>query len=189
MFLAGILLGLSLASTSIAPKCDVPAISDQTFAYNANDQPTSDRFDANGNTLQGALAAVGIPQEDDEYSAQNELIERVNADGSRVRVIYDGDGQRVRKEVTSPGGIVTITRWLIDDLNPTGYPQVVEEQVDGVLRVVYTYGNDLIAQDRLSDGGAWQLSYYVYDGQGNVRLLTDEQGQPTDRYLYDAFGE
>ncbi|MHB8628749.1 MAG: RHS repeat-associated core domain-containing protein [Aggregatilineales bacterium] len=31
-------------------------------------------------------------------------------------------------------------------------------------------------------------SYYLHDGQGSVRTLTNASGVPTDHYAYDAFG-
>jgi hypothetical protein len=40
-----------------------------------------------------------------------------------VTLLYDGDGNRVGKNTT---------RYLVDDLNPTGYAQVVE---DGIYRL------------------------------------------------------
>jgi RHS repeat-associated protein len=82
-----------------------------------------------------------------------------------------------------------IKSYLIDDRNPTGYTQVVEEIVGSAVNHTYTYGHDLISQDQF-DGttGAWHASFYGYDGHGNVRFLTDETGVVTDTYIYDAFG-
>ncbi|WP_238385012.1 RHS repeat-associated core domain-containing protein [Hahella chejuensis] len=45
------------------------------------------------------------------------------------------------------------------------------------------YGDDLLSQARAGD-----VSYYVYDGQGSVRSLTNQTGVQTDSYHYDAFG-
>jgi RHS repeat-associated protein len=45
-------------------------------------------------------------------------------------------------------------------------------------------GSELIAQDR---GGT--ISYYLHDGQGSVRTLTNAGGAVTDRYSYRAFGD
>ena len=56
--------------------------------------------------------------------------------GTAVTLQYDGDGNRVAKTV---GGMTT--RYLVDDLNPTGYPQVVEELVGGAAQRTYTYLN------------------------------------------------
>jgi len=50
----------------------------------------------------------------------------MNQGSTLVTLLYDGDGNRVAKTV----GSVT-TRYLVDDLNPTGYPQVVDELVGG----------------------------------------------------------
>jgi hypothetical protein len=46
--------------------------------------------------------------------------------GGVVLLEYDGDGNRVAK---TANGVTT--RYLVDDLNPTGYAQVVEEVVGG----------------------------------------------------------
>ena len=59
------------------------------------------------------------------------------------------------------------------------------------LEKVYDYGLDLIAQTALSDTSSppySHTSYYLYDGHGSVRALTDETGAITDSYTYDAFG-
>jgi YD repeat-containing protein len=102
--------------------------------------------------------------------------------GGAVTLLYDGDGNRVAKTV----GSVT-TRYLIDDLNPTGLPQVVEETVGGAVTRQYTYGLQLISENQFASG-AWTASFYETDGTGSVRQLTNSLGQVTDTYEYDAFG-
>ena len=49
----------------------------------------------------------------------------------------------------------------------------------------YTYGLDLISRWDTSTG---KSIYYVKDGHGSVRALTDQNGAVTDTYDYDAFG-
>jgi RHS repeat-associated protein len=148
------------------------AVPASASAYDANDRLTSDSDDANGNTRAGEGATYAYDFEDRVRSAN----------GGAVRVAYDGDGNRVSKTV---GG--STVRYLVDDLNPTGYSQVVEEvAADGVQRT-YTYGHRLISQNRPQGGGA-AVSFYGHDAHGNVRLLTDGGGAPTDSYAYDAFG-
>jgi RHS repeat-associated protein len=51
----------------------------------------------------------------------------------------------------------------------------------------YAYGHSLISQRQIANG-QWLTSFYGYDGQGNVRFLTDFSGAITDHYTYDAFG-
>lgn len=92
------------------------AVLSSTSAYDANDRLTSDSYDANGNTR----AAGGHTY---AYDFQDRI---KSADGGAVKIVYDGDGNRVSKTV---GGVTT--RYLVDERNPTGYAQVVEELVGG----------------------------------------------------------
>jgi RHS repeat-associated protein len=84
------------------------------------------------------------------------------------------------------------TQFLVeDDLNPTGLPQVVEEVVNGAVTRQYTYGLQRISQNlspAVTGSNTWTTSFYVYDGAGSVRQLTDSTGKPTDEYEYDAYG-
>jgi RHS repeat-associated protein len=101
-------------------------------------------------------------------------------------MIYDGDGYRVAKIVNG-----VTTQYLVDDLNPTGLPQVVEEIVNGVVTRQYTYGLQRISQNlspSVTGNNAWTPSFYVYDGGGSVRQLTNSAGIVTDEYEYDAYG-
>jgi hypothetical protein len=82
-----------------------------------------------------------------------------------------------------------VTRYLVeDDVNPTGLPQVFDE-LNGAGQVTrtYTYGWQRIDEEQVLNG-AWTPSFYGYDGGGNVRQLADNNGNPTDTYEYDAYG-
>jgi RHS repeat-associated protein len=148
------------------------AVLSSTSVYDANDRLTSDSYDANGNTRAAAGSTYAYDFED--------RIRTVN--GGAARLVYDGDGNRVAKTV---GGVTT--RYLVDDLTPTGYSQVAEELAGGVVQRTYTYGKRLLSQTRQTDGGP-QVSYYGLDAHGNVRFLTDGAGAVTDTYAYDSFG-
>jgi RHS repeat-associated protein len=97
-------------------------------------------------------------------------------------MVYDGDGNRVSETV---GGATT--KYLVDTLNPTGLPQVLDETVNGVVSRTYAYGLQRISENQLN-GSTWSPSFYGYDGHGNVRFLTNTAGTVTDTYQYDAFG-
>jgi len=163
----------------------------QIFTFDANDRLKTDSYDANGNTLYGAGFGQTQP---DQYDFENHLVRRtatINHQLSTIDIVYDGDGNRVRKTVSTATNTVT-TFYVVDELNPSGYAQVLEEHVarNGqapVLDCVYTYGHNLISQTR-RDGGLWATSFYGYDGHNNVRYLTDGNGAVTDTYDYDAFG-
>ena len=133
---------------------------------------------ANGNATVGRLSSGAVAT--DRYDFENHLIDRNNG---QITIIYDGDGNRVSKTVS---GVTTF--YLVDDLNPTGYAQVLEElsTLNSQLTTthVYTYGHALLAQDRLN-GPGWTASFFGYDGHNNVRYLTDTLGQITDTYDYE----
>jgi len=99
-----------------------------------------------------------------------------------ITVQYDGVGNRVAKTVV---GITT--RYLVDDLNPSGFAQAVEELVGSAVQRTYAYGLTLISQNQLMSGN-WTPSFYGYDGGSSVRLLADVNGTVTDTYDYDAWG-
>jgi len=99
-----------------------------------------------------------------------------------VTLAYDADGNRVAKTVNG-----VTTRYLVDDLKPTGYAQVVEEVTAGAVTRQYTYGLQRISQTQ-QIANTWTPAFYGYDAGGTVRILTDSTGTVTDTYDYDAWG-
>ena len=159
----------------------VPAIPAGLWNYDANDRFTAgDLYDANGNTTSsGGIANV--------YDFENRLIQKGGA-----TIVYDGDGNRVKKTVA---GITTT--YLVSDSNPTGYAQVLNESFSGSTSGnreashTYVYGLERIGETRnylVNSQSLTQRIFYVYDGHGSVRALTDTNGSVTDSYDYDAFG-
>jgi RHS repeat-associated protein len=107
----------------------------------------------------------------------------MSVSGTTVSVVYDAFGNRVSKTVNG-----VTTKYLVeDDVNPTGYPQVLDELTSGAVTRTYTYGLQRISQDQVISN-VWTPSFYGYDGGGNVRQLTNSAGAVTDTYEYDAFG-
>jgi RHS repeat-associated protein len=154
----------SLAST-------VTGISQQSASYNVNDQALANTYDANGNTL----GANGKSYAYDSFDRMTSF------NGGSVTMVYDGDGNRVKK---ISGGVTT--QYLVDELNPTGLPQVMDEVVkSGVAQRTYLYGLRRISQTQVASG---TTSYYGYDAHGDVRSLMNNGGVVTDTYDYDAFG-
>lgn len=159
---------LSLVST-------LAALASQSNTYNPDDQISGDTFDANGNTLSSSQLSFRYDFADRLTSATSGTVS--------VQMLYDGDGNRVAR---SEGG--TTIRYLIDDLNPTGYPQITEEVLNGSVFRQYTYGLSRISQQQFIPGGGSQTRFLGYDAGGSVRQLTDITGVVTDTYSYDAFG-
>jgi RHS repeat-associated protein len=154
----------SLAST-------VTGINQQSASYNVNDQALANTYDANGNTL-------GANGKSYAYDSMDRM---TSFNGGSVTMVYDGDGNRVAK---TAGGVTT--QYLVDELNPTGLPQVMDEVVkSGIAQRTYLYGLRRISQTQVASG---TTSYYGYDAHGDVRYLMDSTGAVTDTYDYDAFG-
>ncbi len=101
-----------------------------------------------------------------------------------VFIVYDGDGNRVSETVAG-----VTTNYLMGDINPTGYAQVVDEILATSSVRNYTYGLERISQKHFVFGpNTFVPNYYGYDGHGSVRFLMDKTGAVTDSYDYDAFG-
>jgi RHS repeat-associated protein len=140
--------------------------------FDADDRLSAESYDSNGNvTATGGKTFA--------YDSENHLI---SMNSGAVTIVYDGDGNRVAKTV---GGVTT--HYLVDDLNPTGYAQVVEEVVSGAVTRQYTYGLQRINENQ-EISSTWTPSFYGYDGGWNVRQLTNASGTVTDTYDYDAWG-
>ncbi|EEF63316.1 RHS repeat-associated core domain-containing protein [Pedosphaera parvula] len=147
----------------------VAGVGSQTFNFNANDQISTDVYDSNGNTRTNGANVFF-------YDAENRLT-NATVGGTNITVIYDGDGNRVRKIIGT-----TTNFYLVDDFNPTGYAQVLEEKTGTNLTRIYTYGLTLISQrDTVT-------RFFGYDGNGNTRYLTDTSAAISDTYVYDAYG-
>jgi RHS repeat-associated protein len=149
----------------------IPALSGSvTYSYDANDRLATDGYDANGNTiLSGGVSNA--------YDFENRMVTH-----GGVGLAYDGDGNRISETVGS-----TTTKYLVDDKNPTGYSQVIDEIVNGSVTRTYAYGLSRISENQLL-GSTWTPSFYGYDGHGNVRFVANSAGAITDSYTFDAFG-
>jgi RHS repeat-associated protein len=154
-----------------------------TYAYNNRDQMLSEwdgtdstrySYDSAGRTL--TKVEVGGTT---HYRWRDEdRLDSLYGPGVSVKYQYDADGKRVKDSTGS-----TVRQYLIDPLLP--YGQVIAE-TDGSNSLVaeYTYGADRVSLRR--SGAA---HYYLADGQGSTRLLTDSTGTATDSTVYTAFGE
>jgi len=88
---------------------------------------------------------------------------------------YDALGNRIAK--TTDG---VKTEYVID--YSTGYAQVLRATTDADT-IFYTRGFELISRK-----DATRELWYLSDGGGNVRYLTDSTGSVTDSLVFDAFG-
>ena len=162
-------VGNRLSDTS-----SLTGVNSGSFGYNADDQLSTETYDQNGNTVTTGGKTFA-------YDAENHLTS-MTASGTAVTMVYDAFGNRVTKTVNG-----VTTRYLVDDLNPTGYAQVMDELTSGAVTRTYTYGLQRISENQVISN-TWTPSFYGYDGAGSVRQLTSTAGAITDSYDYDAFG-
>jgi len=164
--------GLDPVGNRLSSTSSLPRISTSISGYDSDDLMSTESYDANGNTVTSGGRTFA-------YDSENRLTSMNNGG---VTIIYDGDGNRVSKTAS---GVTTL--YLVDDLNPTGYAQVIEEVSGGAVQREYTYGLQRINENQIVSG-TWTPSFYGYDGGGTVRQLTNLAAAVTDRYNYDAFG-
>ena len=163
-----------------------PALANSTTVntYDANDRLTSGAhsydFDGNELLVNGVQAS---------YDFENHLVQLGTRDYTAYA--YDADGNRLSVATrlwapgAAPAGAVagTITAYLVDSEAPLARVVLEFPQGGAYNAVRYEYGDDLLRRD-----GYAATSYYLYDGLGSVRQLTDSSGVMTDGYLYNAFG-
>ncbi len=137
---------------------------------------------------------------DYQYDANDRLLSEQTGD-KRTKYEYNENGIRVRPSVTTPRGSTITTDFFVDEHNPTGYAQVLEERTDGngngsiepsEITKTFTLGHDVIAQ--IAGGTAY---YLIYDGHGSTRALVDANGNivgaanltvTNQHFAYDAYG-
>lgn len=153
------------------------------------------------------------------YNLQGRMSEvKIDSDAngianSTVTYTYDANGNRISQtEVNSDTTKTTITTYIVDIMNPTGYSQVIEQKqvVDDVdmasdisARTSFTIGLDVIAQqsatrpNSTSGNGGWTLGTLytlLYDGHGSTRALLTGSGSSVmiamdQQFTYSAYGE
>lgn len=152
------------------------------YAYNELNQLVSEtgifyEYDLNGNLVK---KTEGEQTTTYTYNSQNRLIRVTVQSGQQVNVEeyrYDYAGNRIAKI-----GELSTTYYLVDT-NGALSQVLAEYDENGSLTTYYTRGEELISQER---NGV--KSYYLYDGFDSVRMLTDDEGNVTDTYTFDAFG-
>ena len=116
-------------------------------------------------------------------SGERVKLEESDSDGPKRTVEYEYDQlYRLIKETISKTTDGKVVNYLVDTSGMLSYVLAEYDHEDNLI-VYYTRGDDLISQERQG-----QKHYYLYDGHNSVRILVDEEGNITDTYTYDAFG-
>jgi RHS repeat-associated protein len=154
-----------------------------TYAYDGNDRLLNENvggvvtasygYDNNGSTLTKTENGVTTTY---VWNDEKRLVS-ATVGTTQIAYVYNDQGIRVASKQNGAE-----TRYLLDE----GMVANVWEEYtpNGTVQASYVYGSDLITQTQ-----AGQTSYYLVDGLGSTRLLTDAQGQVLNAYGYEAFGE
>jgi len=173
-----------------------------TCQYNALDQliqesdlygtETDYLYDGNGN-LTGKHWNTG--QVNYAYDMRNRLSKAYNGaalpENLSAEYTYDYSGARIEKTEFGLPGAAKQTSFLIDDNNLTGYAQTFSESDSqtGEIETLYVYGDDLYCQVSTNATPLDTPEYFLYDGLGSTRSLTDHNGDILQSYNYRPFGE
>jgi RHS repeat-associated protein len=133
-----------------------------------------------------------LSETNNEYNLQGRLL-RVETDSNADGTIdatseYDYDARGIRVSQMVDG---VTTSYLFDHHNFTGYAQVLEEK-DSAGQIVRSFvlGLDVVSQVEASG----EVYYFLYDGHGSTRGLTDANGViatvngVVQQFAYDAYG-
>jgi len=166
------------------------------YTYNANDQllvessgstSFTNKYDANGSvTNRSSTTETNLYSYNLEGRLAGAIIKRTES-GQPIlqtnKYFYNQSGIRTREEMT--GSVNQTNIFLNDPQNLTGFSQVLEElpSVGATPTASYTIGSQVISQKKSGTN-----SYFMADGHGSTRLLTDTNGVISDRYSYDAYG-
>jgi len=134
--------------------------------------------------LQGRMATVTIDSNGDG-TPETQLAYEYNDNGIRTAQTKTTDGN-ADGDFVDPEDTSERTDYLIDEHNPTGYAQVLEEWLDGTLAKTYTIGHDVFAEA----AAAGVIRRLLKDGHGSTRMLVDAAGLPLSGQIYrfDAYG-
>ncbi len=158
------------------------------YTYNALNQLISEvsdgktktyTYDANGNLIK----QIGENTVDYAYDKENHLLRATIQRGNSVTIesyTYDYEGNRTSKTVND--GETTL---YVNDTSGSLSMVTTYTDEDGKEKAYFTRGD---SSELLSMESEGNYSWYHYDGHGNVRSLTNDDGVITDSYSYDAYG-
>jgi len=115
-----------------------------------------------------------------EYDYDSRLVERENpATNTTANFEYDHAGNRVEKRTGST------THQFVNDTSGELSRVLVDKNTTDSANNYMLYGSEVISHGSASQG---DRKYYISDGQGNARYITDSRGGTVEDYAYDPYG-
>ena len=114
------------------------------------------------------------------YNFENKLATQSASGNPTIEFTYDGNGKRLGQKVNG-----SLTRRYINDVSSNLEKVLITQNLQNSTDNYYLYGNGLISEGGVSSGNR---QYYLEDGIGNIRAITDSNGDSIDVIAYDPYG-
>ena len=171
-----------------------------TYQYNPLDQltheivsggTTSYTYDGNGNLTKKEWGSEEINYVYDSHNRLRKVYNGAVSGLPDLEYAYDYAGNRIAKAERTGSNDFSRLTFLIDNNNLTGYAQTLLEinPDTGAIDKRYEYGDDLYCQVDSPETPNPSTHFFLYDGLGSTRSLTDSGGAITQSYNYQPFGE
>ncbi|MFD2876263.1 RHS repeat-associated core domain-containing protein [Paenibacillus rhizoplanae] len=139
-----------------------------------------DTYEAQAKEI-NSLIEKKVTQAYDGFNRLTKAVKVKAGDRTTVNYVYNGDGLRVKKTVSSAkaGNITKETNYVYDRQHV-----ILEMDGSSKLNVRYIRGINYIA--RMNQAKAY--SYYLFNGHGDVVQTVTSAGEVQNQYDYDVFG-
>ncbi len=134
---------------------------------------TSYSYDNNGNRTAAGSKTIA-------YNLENKVATQSASGDPTIEFTYDGNGKRLGQKVNG-----TQTRRYINDISGSLEKVLITQDLQNSTDNYYLYGNGLVSEGGVSSGNR---NYYLEDGLGNIRAITDSSGNSLDTMTYDPYG-
>ncbi|MCG2679261.1 MAG: RHS repeat-associated core domain-containing protein, partial [Kiritimatiellae bacterium] len=150
-------------------------------------------YDANGNVMTKTLnrrpgwdddLAPGQHETKYEYDYQN-LLSKISYPDGEINTFQNCRCGTFRLQKVDSTGL---RNYLYDKENDSPIFET-DENYNPVVKYIKGPRIDELISKKYFENGQWMTMYYLYDGLGSVRQLTDERGRVVAEYDYLPFGE
>lgn len=152
--------------------------SSSSYSYNDDNELTTRGATSYSHDSNGNITAFG--NRTLSYDYEDRLSSYLASGSSTFTFIYDGNGNRIAEKENS-----SFTKKYVNDITGDLENVLIKRNLEDSTDSYYLYGNGRISQGGVSSANR---QYYLEDGIGNIRLITDSNGDIINEHAYDAYG-
>lgn len=148
----------------------------ETCIYNIGNQLTTNDSINYASDKRGNQTGAGTRTY--SFNFENRLTQFIN-EGTTTQYTYDGKNIRLSQKVGN------VTTQFVNDVSDDLTKVLVAKNTSNNTSNYFVQGPEVV-----SEGGATSISrqYYIYDGLGNIRFVTDSAGNKLQSFSYDPYG-